>query len=128
MRCNVNEPTPDIEQVFKDIASIAPSPETTARALARARATVAEAPRSRRSWLWPVSIAAVLIMALAASIPLVLSRSVSAQQALGTTLKATAAYKGWVHLTMAGERRSDWNTATGDVSKYSNASIELIKP
>jgi len=113
MREHPRESPMNVERAFADISSITPSDSARANAIIRVRATVLH-PRSR--WrLWATSIAALLLFAAGLLLMFVFPRAASAQEALATTLRASAGYRGWVHISLNGRPFADWNTVSGTV-------------
>lgn len=126
----MNEPQFNLDRALADIAAVSPSAQSTARAMELARNSLPKKSPPQRRWLWPLSIAAALILGAFLAAVLI-PRSVSAQEALATTLKAGEDFKGWVHMSVHDGRvlpspqpdwSSDWDTRTGDtVSKNTNS-------
>jgi hypothetical protein len=84
-----------LEQTLTRIASLAPTPLATERALAAVQTKL----RARRPrWIIPVSLAAALLL-LASLFPLLFPAPLSAAERLGQALDATHAYKGWIRIT-----------------------------
>jgi hypothetical protein len=102
--------TDPLEQTLARIASLAPTPLATQRALASVEKKIRA---RRRRWIVPLSLAAALLLLLASLLPLLFPARLSAAERLGQALDTTQAYKGWIRISSkAFEQYLDTQTHT----------------